>query len=104
MTTKLIGILLLTCASLATGQTAFGNYDCGQWFQQPAAKTWLLGYLTGINVVSTTLANSSKYDPLGNLNSAEQAYLWMNNYCKANSLKTILDGGIDLYSELRGKR
>lgn len=108
MKTKVIGILLLTCASLATGQTSFGNYDCGQWFQGPqAAKPWLLGYLTGINFA--VLANSStkydplgkKYDPLGNLNSADQAFLWMDNYCKAHPLETVGVGGWFLFQELQ---
>ena len=31
--------------------TTFGNVDCGQWVKgnRPTDRTWLLGYLTGMN-------------------------------------------------------
>ncbi|MDM0117529.1 hypothetical protein QTI66_36050 [Variovorax sp. J22R133] len=44
------------------------------------------------------------YDPLHNLTSADQAYLWMDNYCKANPLKGVADGAADLFIEVQQKK
>jgi hypothetical protein len=37
------------------------------------------------------------------INSANQVFLWMDNYCKTNPLKTVGDGGWVLFKELRKK-
>lgn len=81
--------------------TSFGNYDCGEWFtkRQPA-RIWLLGYLSGLAAGDS----QAKVDVLDRLNSADQAYLWMDNYCKANPLKKVSNGAVQLYIELDGKR
>ncbi len=80
--------------------TVFGGADCGQWFntqKNPSARLWLTGYLSGLNAA---LAKGG-VDPLNKLNSMEQAYLWMNNYCKENPLKGIQGGANVLYRELQ---
>lgn len=102
MKIKAIGIALLLSHSLSYGMISFGSYDCGQWFvKKEPAKAWLLGYLSGMNAM---LANDKiKYDPLDKLNSAEQAFLWMDNYCKTNPLKSVFDGGVELLLELQKK-
>jgi hypothetical protein len=81
--------------------TSIGDYDCGEWFtkKQPA-RTWLLGYLSGLAAGDS----QAKVDVLDRLNSADQAYFWMDNYCKANPLKNISSGAIQLYFEVEGKR
>lgn len=95
-----IGLALTVTTALAIGGTIFGAYDCGQWFKkQEVAKAWLLGYLSGMN--GMVADDKLKYDPLGKLNSAEQAFLWMGNYCRQNPLKTVEDGGAQLYLELQ---
>lgn len=105
MKTKIIGIVLLASASMVTGQTYIGSYDCGEWFTKPQTKDWLLGYLSGFNVGTLSqMGYPPNYDPLGKLNSSAQAYLWMDNYCRANPLKTVLDGALNLYNELRAKK
>jgi hypothetical protein len=104
MKIKAIGILLLLSQSLSygAGVASFGDYDCGQWFtRKEVARGWLLGYLSGINHV---LADDKKgFDPLNKLNSADQAYLWIENYCKANPLKQLSAAGSLLYLELEKK-
>ena len=42
----------------------------------------------------------SPADPLDALSSAEQAFIWMDNYCRVNPLKHIGDGAEDLAVEL----
>ena len=98
----LISLVLTVSTPPAFAVITFGSYDCGQWFNAgPPAKSWLLGFLSGVNFM---VANPKKrYDPLDTMNSAEQAYLWMDNYCKANPLKTIANGASDLYMELQEK-
>ena len=102
MKIKAIGIALLLSHSLSYGMvTIIGNKDCGEWFKLEGPKVWLMGYLSGLNVM---VAEDKKNDPLGNLNSAEQAILWMDNYCKANPLTTVADGAQKLYIELAQKK
>ena len=104
MKIKTIGIVLLLSHSLSFGavSTHFGDYDCGEWFtKRPVAGAWLLGYLSGINAMAAD--EKKRFDPLNNLNSADQAYLWVDNYCKANPLKQLSSAGQLLYLELQKK-
>jgi hypothetical protein len=81
--------------------TSFGASDCGQWVAKsksnPAYRTWLLGYMSGLNSALFT----SKNDPLDKINSAEQIFLWMDNFCQRNPLKNVQDGGNALFLELQ---
>ena len=100
-------LLLLAVLATATFRvsagTSFGGADCGQWFNeanQLNAKIWLSGYLSGLNS-----ADGKQFgDPLSKLRSMEQAFLWVDNYCKANPLSTLPEAGNLLYIELRGKK
>ena len=96
--------MLLTSLSVAHAQgqpaTTFGNRDCGRWFKEPAAKTWLMGYLSGVSAMSPAHFG----DPLGKLGSAEQAFLWIDNYCKTNPLSSIDRGAAALMFELKDKK
>jgi hypothetical protein len=42
-------------------------------------------------------------DPLDKINSAEQIFVWMDNYCRANPLKNVREGAQDLFIELQKK-
>ncbi len=46
-------------------------------------------------------ANKKPTNPLGTLKSADQIFLWMDNWCKANPLKKVGEGGAELFVELR---
>jgi hypothetical protein len=90
-------------AQSAFSQTTFGRTDCGKWLTNPdGAKTlnkaWLLGYLSGLSV-----SGIAKNDPFDALSSAAQAYVWMDNFCKANPLSDISEGGAKLFAELTEK-
>lgn len=83
--------------------TLIGGPDCGQWFddsRRPNAKIWLAGYLSGLN---SAIGNQAS-DPLDRLGSMDQAYLWIDKYCRDNPLKEVQEGGNILYNELRKKR
>ena len=85
--------------SHAKGQTMFGSPDCGQWLADRAShqKSWLLGFLSGLNVAIA----EKNFDPLDRLNSADQAFAWMDNYCRNNPLKLVSAGAAKLYEELQ---
>jgi hypothetical protein len=104
---KKVGIVLTTFVLLTQpvfGQTVFGMPDCGEWINQAnnPKKGWLLGYMSGLNTLHDIEELKPK-SPLGNINSANQIFLWMDNYCKTNPLKTVGDGGWALFKELRKK-
>ena len=98
----------LLVSETALAQTTIGVSDCGQWINQQnvARKAWLLGFLTGLDVMWTRWSmNTMKtiVHPLDKLNSAEQAYVWMDNYCRANPLENVGNGGVLLFIELQDK-
>jgi hypothetical protein len=86
--------LVLTTPLSVQSQTVFGMYDCGEWVNQAnnSKKGWLLGYMSGLNTLHDIEVLKPK-NPLDNINSANQIFLWMDNYCKTNPLKTIGEGG-----------
>ena len=55
--------------------------------------------MTGLSVM-TTIANTKQGDWLNKVNSAEQIFLFVDNYCQKNPLKTVEDAGYALFSEL----
>jgi hypothetical protein len=97
-----LAALLLACLSNGYAYTVIGKYDCGEWFTKRPSKAWLLGFLSGMN--SARADDKTGSDPLGKLGSGDQAFLWMDNYCKANPLKSIVDGGMELFIELQMKQ
>jgi hypothetical protein len=80
----------------ATAVGAMGKYDCGEWFTSALARYWLGGYLSGLNAANLYPGK----DPLDKLNSSDQMILWMDNYCKANPLRSVGEGANALYLEL----
>jgi hypothetical protein len=101
---KILMALVLALPLSAQSQTAFGIPDCGEWINTAnnLKRGWLLGYMSGLNAMHV-LENLKPEDPLRKLNSADQAFLWMDNYCKTNPLKTVGHGGWELFKEL-GKK
>ena len=95
--------LLNPAAAMAQQHTTWGDRDCGQWTLQTDAtqvamsKVWLMGFLSGFDVLTVVLKNSSV---LAKLNSAEQAYVWMDNFCKTYPLEKVSSGGAALFVEL----
>jgi hypothetical protein len=83
--------------------TNYGDSDCGAWIKTPThgAKMWILGYLSGKN--SAMGRNNPKYDPLSQISSANQIFVWMDNYCQNNPLEKLSDGGLTLYIELENR-
>jgi len=102
--------VLACCAQDALAEiTVRGARSCGAWIEARtqggisafAAQDWVIGYLSGV-------AMASNFDFWGkqNVNSLDNqsAFLWMDNYCRANPLKNIADGADELYFERRKSR
>ena len=47
--------------------------------------------------------DKTQFDPLSQLGSAEQIYLWIDNFCRANPLETVPAGAAQLYGVLEEK-
>ena len=105
MRTALAALILLQVLTLPLAQAQInirGLPSCGTWVKERAAKsdlyerTWLLGYLSGIALG----ANQNFWGQQGvNSLDNESVHLWMDNYCRANPLKDVGDGGIALFLE-----
>src|ERR1700682_4764160 len=102
-----ISLMLLSVlfygAATAAAVIVQGPASCGQWVQNRGSdgmpdthyKFWLLGYMSGMAV-------ASRIDILKDID-ASSIELWMDNYCMANPLNGIDDGGADLFRELERK-
>ena len=113
MKTLLHAVVVMTF--LLVGETAsaqnlnlkiFGSSDCGQWLNQPTSsrKACLVGFLSGQNATFNMVKDDRVKDPLERLNSAEQAFVWMDNYCRANPLKRVDEGAQVLFVELLNQK
>ena len=78
-----------------------GNTDCGTWINQKRAvdRFWVSGYISGINAVRST----EKNDILKKIQSGEQVYLYIDNYCRDNPLKEVQNALNSLWLELEKK-
>jgi hypothetical protein len=92
-------------AQAIPASTTFGDPGCSEWFVQPNApkKLWLMGFLSGLNVAADRAGTPTK-DLLGTLTSASQAFLSVDNFCRANPKSTVEAAGLALMDELRKKR
>jgi hypothetical protein len=94
-------LIAMTVSSPVLATTSFGSMDCGQWVKNQSnnspniqSKAWLLGYLSGLNAVEFS------ENALDKINSTEQIFLWMDNYCKKNPLERVPKGAQQLMIEL----
>ncbi len=99
------GLLVASGQLLALPSTTFGDPGCSEWFVQPTAtkKLWLMGFLSGMNVAEDRSGKPPK-DTLGALTSTSQAFLSVDNFCRANPKGTVEAAGLALMDELRKKR
>ena len=74
------------------------DFQTGPW-----QKSWLLGYLSGANAAWDGVDKPAT-DPLSALSSAEQAFVWVDNYCKKNPLEMVSSAGMFLMIELVKKK
>jgi hypothetical protein len=104
MRALIIGLSLVLGAGAAAAQsiTTRGALSCGKWVEQRRpnqvawGETWLDGVLTGQSM-------AQRVDLLGGV-PAESTYLWMDTYCRANPLRSTMDGAAQLVAELKKQK
>ncbi len=105
------------CAALAASITSAepaeaqqvsirGARDCGKWavyrqtepnsFTTAAVENWLTGFIGGL----ATGYNNEFWNRGGREISNAQVFIWMDNYCRENPLKDIVDGAMLLFNEV----
>jgi len=88
------------CADFRT----LGAPDCDQWTTatgslQMQHRVWLLGFLSGMNAVR--YFPDSRNNWLQKLSGAEQAFLWIDDYCRIHPEESVVQGGLALSDELQ---
>lgn len=98
----LVGIVLVLFSEGASAVNIRGFRSCGVWAAEREKsnvrghESWLTGFLSGLAVAAKKeFWGRPNIDLIDN----ESVYLWMDNYCRANPLKDISDGGIELFIE-----
>jgi len=109
---KHLAVMLVTFALISQpvfGQAIFGGPDCGQWISSKAdtRKAWVLGFMSGMSMAThyfgTPTDRKTNGDWLDKVNSADQIFLFVDNYCQKNPLRKVESAGFALYIELTSK-
>ena len=95
-----VSLLLSNTLANAVPVTILGGPSCGQWVKErgpnnrasPYNLGWLLGFVSGI-------AATAQEDVLEQTDN-KSVELWIDNYCRANPLKSVAEGADALISEL----
>ena len=102
----IVGIALMLFSEATLAVSIRGPRSCGSWIEDRdmerrgagmnTGTSWLIGFLSGL-----AMATGKEFwgKPNVNLLDNGSVYLWMDNYCRANPLKDIDDGGIELFIE-----
>ena len=97
----IVAALLIFTSLFADAQISIvGTSDCGTWVTSRKTNNvyiqeWLLGFINGISFGS----GFEVWDAGGQTITYQQMYLWMDNYCAKNPLKSIVQGGVELMNE-----
>lgn len=90
-------------------QAIFGGSDCGQWVNSKTAtrQAWVLGFMSGMSVgtyyFATPADRKVNGDWLDKVNSSDQIFIFIDNYCQKNPLRKVESAGLALYLELTSK-
>jgi anthranilate/para-aminobenzoate synthase component II len=101
----LIAVLAITLSNQTLAAAiGYGVVDCGKWVNGQSKtppnynhRAWLAGFISGLN------QDKWYEDALSKTSSADQIFLWMDNYCKKNPLKEVNNGAYELMQELKSK-
>ena len=98
-----IALLISILSFQSHSTTLLGTFDCKEWFEprkSEFAKTWLTGYLSGMNAGNFFLGDKTDYLKE---NSVNENINWMTNFCKENSNGLVVTGANKLVGELYRK-
>lgn len=83
--------------------TLLGTFNCKEWFEPKKsefAKTWLTGYLSGMNTGNFFLGDKTDYLVETSVN---EHINWMNDYCRKNVNGLVVTGANILVGDLYQK-
>ena len=108
----LLTLVLLVCSPVisASSSSTFGVPDCGQWIQAKgqdvADRTWLLGFVTGLNLMLdlNTPKGTTAPNILSRAASAQQIFSWTDKFCHEQPLENLVRAGVRLFFELANKK
>lgn len=109
ITSALLAVtLILGCNEEAAAQGIFlkGTVDCGRWIKAREEKISevLEGYVQG-TINGLALGRSVEiWKGDGIEVSVDQAFLWLDNYCRQNPLQDVMPGLIKFSDERTSKR
>jgi hypothetical protein len=104
----LVAVTLLLVTETAFAVNVRGVPSCGKWVKDrqerdvlttTALEHWLVGYLSGLAIG----LNREFFHKDGVAVDNESILLWMDNYCRANPLKDVQEGGNRLMRERTNK-
>ena len=107
-TNLIVFFLCLSCQSVPA-RGVRGNIDCARWLTPDSAvgglanKSWLVGYLSGLSMGLTADKQRKPVNFFEGVTN-DQLYLWMDNYCRANPLSSVMGGTGDLFQEISKKK
>jgi hypothetical protein len=100
LTTFFAACLFLFVAGESNAVTNLGAPSCGKWTEDLAyppyrlyRQIWLEGFLSG--------AAAGTGEDVLKVSDRQSITLWMDNYCRANPLNSVHEGGVALFVELR---
>jgi len=100
----LVAVTLLVVTDAALAVNVRGVPSCGKWVKDrqerdvlttTALEHWLMGYLSGLAIG----LDKEFFQKDGVSIDNESLLLWMDNYCRANPLKDVQEGGNQLMKE-----
>jgi len=100
----LVAVALLLVTDTAFAVNVRGVPSCGKWVKDrqerdvlttTALTNWLVGYLSGLAIGLDKEFFHKDRVAVDN----ESIFLWMDNYCRANPLKDVQEGGNQLMKE-----
>lgn len=90
--------------NLTYRQLGAGALSCGAFLKQEHVRNgvmqWVLGFVTGFNIVRAAATKSSETADILNGADADAVEVWLANYCKTNPLHDIASAAVALTIEV----
>ena len=102
-----LGVLVFPKISYPQGLAVLGHGpDCGRWLNSESTfkislRYWVLGFISGVNITNPPPDNSNR---LSKINSVDQIFYYIDNYCRKNPENAAASGAFQYLIDLDNKR
>jgi hypothetical protein len=110
MSKRWIAAVALSCSAVASAQAQVwvenGALDCGMWVKMRIERRaqlyeyWVAGTLNG----AALSKDIDFWRFKGTVVSREAVFLWIDNYCNANPLNSLIDAILQLFMQRTGSK